>query len=74
MSNESAMSRVLAAYKGIEEADAEAARLKREARIAFGRVVNEEAEARRVKQEEVASAIGKTREYVRRLQVDARNA
>lgn len=66
--------RVQDAYDAIAEADREAERLRREARINFGRVVTEVVEAKELQQEAVAGQVGKTREWVRRQQVDARNA
>lgn len=72
MDKTQALARARAAYDAIAAADEEAKRIKREARLKFGVVVNELTESKYVMQEEVASEIGRTREYVRRLQVDAR--
>lgn len=66
--------RVQDAYDAITEADREAERLRREARINFGRVVTEVVEAKEMQQEAIAGQVGKTREWVRRQQVDARSA
>lgn len=66
--------RVQDAYDAIAEADREAERLRREARANFGRVVTEIVEAKEMQQEAVAGQVGKTREWVRRQQVDARAA
>ena len=73
MSTPPAEERVQAAYEAIARADAEAERIKRQARVNFGAVVNELVDSREMQQEKVAKQVGKTREWVRRQQVDARD-
>lgn len=74
MDREAALGSAHELHKAIADAEAEAKRIVEEARIAFGAKVNELVENKDVHQEDVADRIGKTREYVRRLQVKARNA
>ncbi|MEU0236752.1 hypothetical protein ABZ234_03610 [Nocardiopsis sp. NPDC006198] len=66
--------RVQEAYDAIATIDAHADRMKEQVRIDFGNVVNEVTSNKEMQQEEVADQVGKTREWVRRLQVKARNA
>lgn len=73
MDKPTALAEAKAAHDGIAEAEAEAKRLVEEARVRFGAVTNKLVDGKHVYQEEVAAEIGKTREYVRRLQVKARN-
>lgn len=68
-----AETRVRTAHDAIAEAEREAKRLVEEARINFGAVANEVTSSGELQQEQIAATIGKTREYVRRLQVKARN-
>jgi F0F1-type ATP synthase membrane subunit b/b' len=74
MDRETALAKAKAAHDAIEEADAEAKRIRQEARDNFGAIVNEIVHNRYVMQEDVAAEVEKTREYVRRMQVSARRA
>lgn len=73
MNTQPAKDRVQAAYDAIAAVDAEAERMKQQVRIKFGAVVNDVTTNKEMQQEEVAEQVGKTREWVRRLQVKARN-
>ncbi|MFL1427114.1 MULTISPECIES: hypothetical protein [unclassified Nocardiopsis] len=74
MDKDTALAEAKAAHDAIVEAEAEAKRLVEEARINFGRVTNKLVDGKHVLQEDIAAEVGKTREYVRRLQVKARKA
>lgn len=74
MDKTTALARVREAHDAIAQADREAERIKRDARVRFGQLVNEVVSDKTVMQEEVAAEVNKTREYVRRLQVTARKA
>lgn len=68
-----AMARIKLAHDAIEEAEHEGKRLVEEARVRFGTVINKLTADGDLRQDEVVALTGKTREYVRRLQVKARN-
>lgn len=74
MDKDTALAEAKAAHDAIVGAEAEAKRLVEEARINFGRVTNKLVDGKHVLQEDIAAEVGKTREYVRRLQVKARKA
>lgn len=74
MSTQPPRQRVQEAYDAIATADAEAERMRQQVRVDFGNVVNEVTLNKEMQQEDVAEQVGKTREWVRRLQVKARNA
>jgi len=69
-----AAARVQAAYEKLLKTEEWAEQMRRDVRVRFGHVANEIVASGVVSQEEVADQVGKTREWVRRLQVKARNA